>query len=120
MKKFRPHRRSAVVLGAAALATAMTGFVASPGTAAPSAGPVAKTAAAPGKAELVMDGRRLPRPVNYVLVRIVPPNDIRLDEKKRPFVVVDPRAPLSSTGTFRNRRVIYSLAFAGLPYFWRA
>jgi streptogrisin D len=49
MKKFRPHRRSAVVLGAAALATAMTGFVASPGTAAPSAGPEARTAAAPGK-----------------------------------------------------------------------
>jgi streptogrisin D len=50
MKKFRSHRRSAVVLGAAALATAMTGFVAAPGTAAPSAGPEARTASAPGKA----------------------------------------------------------------------
>ena len=50
MKKIRPHRRSAVVLGAVALATAMTGFVAAPGSAAPSGGPEARTAAAPGQA----------------------------------------------------------------------
>jgi pimeloyl-ACP methyl ester carboxylesterase len=43
-------------------------------------------------AELVMDGRKLPRPVNYVLARIVPPKDVEIDQKKRPFVVVDPRA----------------------------
>jgi pimeloyl-ACP methyl ester carboxylesterase len=43
-------------------------------------------------AELVMDGRKLPRPVNYVLARIVPPKGVEIDEKKRPFVIVDPRA----------------------------
>jgi pimeloyl-ACP methyl ester carboxylesterase len=42
--------------------------------------------------ELVMDGRKLPRPVNYVLVQIVPPHDVKIDEKKRPFVIIDPRA----------------------------
>src|SRR5690349_8292155 len=42
--------------------------------------------------ELVMDGRKLPRPVNYVLVRIVPPKDAEIDNDKRPFVIVDPRA----------------------------
>jgi pimeloyl-ACP methyl ester carboxylesterase len=42
--------------------------------------------------ELVMDGRKLERPVNYVLVQIVPPPEIRSDERKRPFVIVDPRA----------------------------
>jgi pimeloyl-ACP methyl ester carboxylesterase len=42
--------------------------------------------------ELVMDGRKLPRPVNYGLVRITPPNGVEIDEKKRPFVIVDPRA----------------------------
>ncbi len=42
--------------------------------------------------ELVMDGRKLPRPVNYVLVRIVPPEGVEIDENKRPFVIVDPRA----------------------------
>jgi len=44
------------------------------------------------KAELVMDGRQLPRPVNYVLARVLPSSDIELDQRKRPFVVVDPRA----------------------------
>jgi pimeloyl-ACP methyl ester carboxylesterase len=43
-------------------------------------------------AELVMDGRKLPRPVNYVLARITPPQGVKVDNKKRPFVVVDPRA----------------------------
>ena len=42
--------------------------------------------------ELVMDGRKLPRPVNYVLVHIVPPDDIEIDANKRPFIIVDPRA----------------------------
>jgi len=42
--------------------------------------------------ELVMDGRKLPRPVNYALVRIVPPDGIEIDSRKRPFVIVDPRA----------------------------
>ena len=41
---------------------------------------------------LVMDGRKLPRPVNYALVRIVPPDGIEIDSRKRPFVIVDPRA----------------------------
>jgi pimeloyl-ACP methyl ester carboxylesterase len=44
------------------------------------------------KAELVIDGRTLERPVNYLLVRIVPPADIKINPKLRPFVVVDPRA----------------------------
>jgi pimeloyl-ACP methyl ester carboxylesterase len=44
------------------------------------------------EAELVMSGRDLPRPVNYGLVRIVPPDNIDIDPKKRPFVIVDPRA----------------------------
>jgi hypothetical protein len=43
-------------------------------------------------AELVLDGRSLDRPANYLLVRIKPPAGVRIDPKKRPFVVVDPRA----------------------------
>jgi pimeloyl-ACP methyl ester carboxylesterase len=43
-------------------------------------------------AELVMDGRKLPRPVNYVLARVTPPKGVQIDDKKRPFVIVDPRA----------------------------
>jgi pimeloyl-ACP methyl ester carboxylesterase len=43
-------------------------------------------------AELVLDGRTLPAPANYGLVRITPPHGIRLDPRRRPFVIVDPRA----------------------------
>jgi Protein of unknown function (DUF3141) len=43
-------------------------------------------------AELVVDGRKLERPVNYALVRIVPPPGAEIDLTRRPFVVVDPRA----------------------------
>ncbi|HOB62924.1 MAG TPA: DUF3141 domain-containing protein, partial [Candidatus Competibacteraceae bacterium] len=43
-------------------------------------------------AELVLDGRTFDRPVNYGLVRVKPPVGVEIDPKKRPFVVVDPRA----------------------------
>ena len=43
-------------------------------------------------AELVLDGRTFERPVNYGLVRVQPPEGVIIDPKKRPFVVVDPRA----------------------------
>ena len=42
--------------------------------------------------ELVVDGRTLERPVNYGLVRIVPPEGVTIDPELRPFVIVDPRA----------------------------
>src|SRR3954452_156492 len=42
--------------------------------------------------EPIMDGRTLERPVNYVLIRMVPPAGVQTDETRRPFVVVDPRA----------------------------
>ena len=42
--------------------------------------------------ELLIDGRTLPKPVNYALVEIVPPADVAIDPRKRPFIVFDPRA----------------------------
>ena len=44
------------------------------------------------EAELVLDGRTLPRPVNYGLVRIIPPDGTAIDPSKRPFIIFDPRA----------------------------
>ncbi|QGM97557.1 DUF3141 domain-containing protein [Methylocystis parvus] len=44
------------------------------------------------EAEVLIDGRGLRRPVNYALVRIVPPADVTIDSDKRPFIVFDPRA----------------------------
>jgi len=42
--------------------------------------------------ETVLDGRKLERPVNYALVKIVPPKGITVDPKRRPYVIIDPRA----------------------------
>ena len=42
--------------------------------------------------EVVMDGAKFQRPVNHALVRILPPNGQKVDPKKRPFMIVDPRA----------------------------
>ncbi len=40
----------------------------------------------------MLDGRTFARPANYGLVRVKPPEGVIIDLKKRPFVVVDPRA----------------------------
>jgi pimeloyl-ACP methyl ester carboxylesterase len=44
------------------------------------------------KYETIVDGRKRERPVNYALVRITPPAGCKIDETKRPFVIIDPRA----------------------------
>ena len=43
-------------------------------------------------AELVIDGCTFERPVNYGLVRVIPPKGVEIDPTRRPFVIVDPRA----------------------------
>ena len=42
--------------------------------------------------ESVLDGSTLARPVNYELVRIVPPKGVKVDDKRRPYLIIDPRA----------------------------
>ena len=43
--------------------------------------------------DMLVDGRTLPRPCNYALVRIKPPAGTRAtDPAMRPFVIIDPRA----------------------------
>ncbi|UXZ55902.1 DUF3141 domain-containing protein [Halomonas sp. 7T] len=42
--------------------------------------------------EVLLDGRTLPQPTNYELLRVLPPANTQIDPQKRPFVVVDPRA----------------------------
>src|SRR6478752_8321615 len=36
-------------------------------------------------AELVIDGRNLERPVNYALARVIPPPEVKINPKLRPF-----------------------------------
>ena len=42
--------------------------------------------------ELILSGKTLDRPVNYGLVRVIPPQGVEIDPMRRPFVIVDPRA----------------------------
>ena len=71
--------------------------------------------------ELVMDGRKLPRPVNYALVRIVPPDGIEIDaDASGRSSVVDPaRRPRAGhrrlQGRQRDRR---RAASAGHPCYF--
>uniref|UniRef100_A0A071MGL7 3-hydroxyalkanoate synthetase n=1 Tax=Burkholderia cenocepacia TaxID=95486 RepID=A0A071MGL7_9BURK len=70
-------------------------------------------------AELVMSGRDLPRPVNYALARILPPEEMPADRTKRPFVVVDPRAGHGpGIGGFKPDSEIGAAVHAGHPCYF--
>ena len=42
--------------------------------------------------EVVMDGRSLPYPSNYILLKIIPPAGVTVVDRKRPYIIIDPRA----------------------------
>lgn len=42
--------------------------------------------------EVVMDGKDLPYPSNYMLLRILPPDGVVIDDTQRPYIIIDPRA----------------------------
>ena len=69
--------------------------------------------------ELCVDGRKLPHPVNYLLVRIIPPPGVEIDQRKRPFVVVDPRAGHGpGIGGFKAQSEIGVALHAGHPCYF--
>src|SRR3974390_3358909 len=76
--------------------------------------------------ELVMRGDELPDPVNYSLLRIIPPEGVEIDDRKRPIFVIDPRAgqgpgiggfkQLSEIGdAFRAGHPVYFAGFSAQP-----
>ena len=70
-------------------------------------------------AELVMSGLTLPRPVNYLMVRILAPEDQPTDPGKRPFLVVDPRAGHGpGIGGFKADSEIGAALQAGHPCYF--
>jgi tellurite resistance protein len=69
--------------------------------------------------EMVMDGRQLERPVNYALVRIRPEADATTEPKKRPFVIVDPRAGHGpGIGGFKEESEVGVALRAGHPVYF--
>jgi pimeloyl-ACP methyl ester carboxylesterase len=69
--------------------------------------------------EIVVDGRTLPRPCNYGLTRILPTQGEEIDGRKRPFVVVDPRAGHGpGIGGFKSDSEIGVAMRAGHPCYF--
>ena len=70
-------------------------------------------------AEVILDGHTLPRPCNYSLMRILPPDDTPTQPNARPFVVVDPRAGHGpGIGGFKPDSEIGAALRAGHPCYF--
>jgi pimeloyl-ACP methyl ester carboxylesterase/tellurite resistance protein len=78
------------------------------------------------QSEEIVDGATLPRPVNYKLLRIVPPDGVAVHAWKRPYMIIDPRAghgagiggfkPDSQVGVaLRDGHPVYFVAFDPWP-----
>ena len=69
--------------------------------------------------EVVMCGRSLPRPINYSLLRILPSPEVAIDGRKRPVVVIDPRAGQGpGIGGFKAKSEIGDALKAGHPVYF--
>jgi hypothetical protein len=69
--------------------------------------------------EMLMDGRTLERPVNYALVRIVPPEGVTVDPKRRPYVIIDPRGGHGpGIGGFKDDSQVGVALRAGHPVYF--
>jgi hypothetical protein len=69
--------------------------------------------------EVLMSGRALSRPINYSLSRILPPPGVVIDSRKRPVVVVDPRAGQGpGIGGFKANSEIGDALNAGHPVYF--
>ena len=71
------------------------------------------------KYELISDARTYERPANYALVRIIPPRGVDVDDAKRPFVIVDPRAGHGpGIGGFKEESEVGVALAAGHPVYF--
>jgi pimeloyl-ACP methyl ester carboxylesterase len=69
--------------------------------------------------ETVVDGKTLPRPVNYSLVRIVPPEGVTVREDGRPYIIIDPRAGHGSgIGGFKHESEVGAAIHGGHPTYF--
>ncbi|MBP2295806.1 DUF3141 domain-containing protein [Azospirillum rugosum] len=69
--------------------------------------------------EVVMDGRKLKRPCNYMLLHILPDPAVGTDPAKRPFIIVDPRAGHGpGIGGFKPDSQIGAALRAGHPCYF--
>lgn len=71
------------------------------------------------KWEMIADARTFERPVNYALVRIIPPTGVDTDPNRRPFVIIDPRAGHGpGIGGFKQDSQVGMALKAGHPVYF--
>ena len=69
--------------------------------------------------EMLLDGRTFARPVNYALLRIVPPEGVVIDPLKRPYLIIDPRAGHGpGIGGFKDDSQVGVALRAGHPVYF--
>jgi len=69
--------------------------------------------------EVLIDGSTLPRPVNYSLVRILPPKGTTVRDNGRPYVIIDPRAGHGSgIGGFKSESEVGAALKDGHPVYF--
>ncbi|GAB3418760.1 DUF3141 domain-containing protein [Massilia agilis] len=69
--------------------------------------------------EMVLDGRTFDRPVNYALVRIIPPEGVTVDPRRRPYLIIDPRAGHGpGIGGFKDDSQVGVALRAGHPVYF--
>lgn len=69
--------------------------------------------------ETILDGRSLEHPVNYALLRITPPAGVDIDEGKRPYIIIDPRAGHGpGIGGFKDDSQVGVALRAGHPVYF--
>ncbi len=69
--------------------------------------------------DVLSDGRTFERPVNHALVRIIPPKGIRIDNKLRPYIIIDPRAGHGpGIGGFKEDSEVGVALSAGHPVYF--
>ena len=69
--------------------------------------------------DLIIDGADLPRPVNYMLMRIRAPEGCTTQDAKRPFMIIDPRAGHGAgIGGFKSDSEVGVALKAGNPVYF--
>lgn len=71
--------------------------------------------------EIIVEGATMKRQVNYMLLRIVPPQGVAVNEESRPFIVIDPRAGHGAgIGGFKEDSQVGVALRAGHPVYMLA
>lgn len=71
--------------------------------------------------EVIMDGADMPYPSNYILLKITPPEGVTIDEARRPYIIIDPRAGHGpGIGGFKSDSQVGVALAAGHPVYFVA